>query len=159
MEPKDKVMEVLLKVFIFAIFVALFIKFFPFEKFEGNQNGEVEIAGQKIYVEIARNPKKQDRGLSDKLSMENDHGMLFVFMREESHSFWMKDMLFPLDIIFIDKDYSVIEIIKNAQPCAVGTMCPSILTSNKFKYAIELNAGWASSHNLKVGDKVQMLKI
>lgn len=79
--------------------------------------------------------------------------MLFVFKEEKPRSFWMKNTLIPLDIIFCNKNKEVVSIAKNVQPCETEE-CESIRQTQKAKYVLELNANIADKINLKIGDKL-----
>lgn len=81
-----------------------------------------------------------------------DCGMLFVFDDELQRSFWMKNTLIPLDMIFFNKNKEVVSITKNVQPCDTEE-CQKIRPAEKAKYVLELNANTADQINLKIGDK------
>src|SRR6056297_767591 len=76
----------------------------------------VEIDNKKINVEIADSDKERQKGLMNRTSLCNKCGMLFIFDDERKHSFWMKNTLIPLDIIFINSKLKVVDIF-HAQPC------------------------------------------
>ena len=76
----------------------------------------ISIKGKIIYVDIAKTDLELSRGLSGRLNLASDNGMLFVFAKKDtSPIFWMKNMLFPIDIIWID-DEKVVQIDKNIKP-------------------------------------------
>jgi len=64
---------------------------------------------------------------------------------------WMPDMHFPLDIIWLDDDLSVVYIVEGTVPCAIGKECPSYSSVAKAQYAIEMNAGDAAAYGFRVG--------
>src|SRR3989344_3587537 len=76
----------------------------------------VKIAGEKIHVMLALTPIEQQQGLSGRDGLKDDEGMLFVFANSGEHLFWMKDMKFPIDIIWLNDNREVIYIKKNARP-------------------------------------------
>jgi len=78
--------------------------------------------------------------------------MLFIFEKESLHSFWMKNMRFPLDIIWIDKDKKIVDIYKFALPCK--DICKTITPSLKAKFVLEVNAGFVEKNNLKIGERL-----
>lgn len=82
-------------------------------------------------------------------SLAERHGMLFVFADEQPRSFWMKNMVIPLDMIFIDDDLTVVEVKRDVPPCAEDP-CPSY-KSPPAKYVLEINAGLAREHDIDVG--------
>ena len=82
---------------------------------------------------------------------END-GMLFVFDDESYLAFWMKNTLIPLDIIFIDENYGIVDI-KNAVPCKEDP-CALYKSLKPAKYVLEVNTNFTAKNKIKVGDKV-----
>ena len=79
------------------------------------------------------------KGLMYREKMEADHGMLFIFPTIQKHSFWMKNTLIPLDIIWLDEKKEVVFIAKNAQPCTEE--CSLIIPDKNAKYVLEINTG------------------
>lgn len=115
---------------------------------------QVKLAGITLGVDLATTPEAKTQGLSGRASLEDDKGMLFVFDRPAKYSFWMKDMHFPLDIIWIGEDMHVIYIKKNALP----ELYPETYGPNdNAKYVLEVNSGFSQKNNLKVGDSVEFL--
>lgn len=112
----------------------------------------IQINDQPLSVELADTAVARYKGLSGRASLEPDNGMLFVFPKLESESFVMRDMKFPLDIIFI-ANKQIVEIVANAQP--EGNNPKMIYTSQEpVDYVLELNANYAAKHDFKVGTKV-----
>ncbi|MCX6751552.1 MAG: DUF192 domain-containing protein, partial [Candidatus Nomurabacteria bacterium] len=94
-------------------------------------------------------PEAQEKGLSGRKSLNEDQGMLFVFYKSEIYPFWMKDMNFAIDIIWIDEDFRVVFIKKNASTQSY----PETFTPNQnARYVLEGSAGFSEKNNLKVGD-------
>ena len=106
-------------------------------------------------VEIANTDIRRAQGLMGINSLDENKGMLFVFNKEDNYSFWMKNTLIPLDIIWMDKGGKVIFIKENAQPCT-NDNCPYIISDTKAKYVLEINAGKAGEINLKTGDNLDI---
>ena len=79
-----------------------------------NRNGmsKISIANKDIFVDIADEPNEQIQGLSGRVSMAEDEGMLFIFPNSFVASFWMKEMNFSLDLVWIDADAKIIGIEK-----------------------------------------------
>lgn len=101
-------------------------------------------------VELALSPAEQEKGLMFRTSMPENHGMLFVFGAESQRSFWMKDTLIPLDIIFVEKDGRIQHIHGNARP-----LDRAFITSGMPSLAVlELNGGTAYKHGIKEGDYI-----
>ncbi|OMP30328.1 DUF192 domain-containing protein [Mangrovimonas sp. DI 80] len=108
-----------------------------------------------ISIEIADDDYQTQTGLMYRNSMENNQGMLFIFPREEFHSFYMKNTRIPLDIIFIDKDKTIINIQKNAKPFD-ETSLPSTAPA---QYVLEINGGLSDEWNLSAGDRIDFTRL
>jgi uncharacterized membrane protein (UPF0127 family) len=118
------------------------------------QRGVVQIGGNKIDVEIAKSSAARIAGLSWRKSLDENSGMLFALGTPNYYAFWMKDMLFPIDIIWIADD-QVVDISKNL-PVPQGNNPPSYSPAEPANYVLEVNAGYADRYGIKIGDKVQM---
>ena len=105
-------------------------------------------------VEVARTAEEQSRGLMYREKLGQDKGMLFVFDKEAEYSFWMKNTLISLDIIWINGNKEVVFIGENIQPCQENSLCPSVNPGKGAKYVLELNAGVSKKISLKIGDKL-----
>jgi uncharacterized protein len=115
----------------------------------------VKIAGQTVKVDLATTPKEQEQGLSGRISLADDTGMLFVFPQAGKYFFWMKDMNFPIDIVWLDENLRVIYIQKKALPESY----PKTFGSEKESlYILEVSAGFLEKNNLKEGDKAEFLR-
>lgn len=111
----------------------------------------VVLDGHTFSIELATTGQQRARGLMDRTSMPADHGMLFVFAQQSPQSFWMKDTLIPLDMLYFDKDRKLVSMQLNAPPCK-GMPCPEFPSNVPAKYVLELNAGTAMKIGAKVGD-------
>ena len=106
--------------------------------------------GRRAYfVKAAESAGDQARGLGGEASMPTDRGMLFVYTGDQQRCFWMKDMRFPIDMIWLDHSKAVTHVERNVSPstypnafCYVGA------------YVVELNAGEAARSNLQTGQKI-----
>ncbi len=102
-------------------------------------------------LEIVDTPEKRSLGLGGRKGLDQSRGMLFVFDTPAVQCFWMKDMHFPIDIIWLDTEKRVIEIAKNISPNTFPqTFCPKV----EAKYVVELNAGEASRSGTNVRAKL-----
>ena len=125
-----------------------------FNNFDVKNTKYVKIGGEIIKVELALTSTDQELGLSIKDNLKNDEGMLFIFNNVGIYSFWMKDMSFPIDIIWIGEDFQIVFIKKNA----TEESFPEIFSPNKnSKYVLEVMSGFSEKKNLKEGDKVEFL--
>lgn len=113
----------------------------------------VEIGGKRIAAEIADNPDEWEKGLMFKESLPPDSGMLFVFPDEALRSFWMKNTLIPLDMIFADSNGTIVNITKSAQPCK-AILCESYSSGKPAKYVLEVNGGFSDANMIGIGDRM-----
>lgn len=120
-----------------------------------NPQNSVCINNKCFYVDLAVTFAEQEKGLMYKEKLEENKGMFFIYKKEDIYSFWMKNTLIPLDIIWINKDNKVVYVNKNSQPCR-QVICPSINPNLKAKYVLEINAGLVDKYNIKPGDNVEM---
>jgi uncharacterized protein len=102
-----------------------------------------------ITAEIADTPEKQRTGLMHRQSLDPDKGMLFVFDRAFPLSFWMKNTLIPLDILFFDGDMQLVST-KNMYPCTYDT-CPYTRSDAPAKFALEVVSGFIAEHEIVPG--------
>ncbi len=121
----------------------------------GYQNiKSVRIAGQEIKVDLAVTSIEQTQGLSGRKNLGLNKGMLFVFSNSGKNLFWMKDMNFPIDIIWFTEDMKVDYIKKDADPKLFPETYGPGQGDKDAKYVLEVNAGFSDKNNLKVGDSV-----
>jgi uncharacterized protein len=114
----------------------------------------VKIGGQKIKVELASTSEKQEKGLSGREKIGENEGMLFIFENSGIHLFWMKDMNFPIDIIWLNKEKKIVFLKENVLP----TTFPESFSGEKdSKYVLEVFAGFSKKNNLKLGEVAQFL--
>lgn len=119
---------------------------------------KVTINEKEIKVEIAKTSKERTKGLGERSSLDTDYGMLFVFDSARSPVFWMKDMKFPIDIIWI-KSGKIVKIDKNVPVPKTGvqdTSLPKYSAQESVDYVLEVNAGFSDSNSIKVGDSVSI---
>ena len=120
----------------------------------------VKIAGQNIKVDLALTNGEQELGLSGRKSLNENEGMLFVFNLPGKYPFWMKDMNFPIDIIWLAPPEAgvgsakVVYIKKNALPELYPETYGPGENDENAKYVLEVMAGFSDKNNLKIGDSV-----
>lgn len=117
---------------------------------------DIQIGDVLIKTETVDTPSKRNKGLGGRESLASDFGMLFIFDKTDRHNFWMKGMKIPLDFIWILDD-KVVDITENVppqvdQPDSALTIYSSKTDTNKM---LEVNAGFISANNIKVGDTVK----
>lgn len=116
-----------------------------------NENNKKVCFKENCYsVEIANTQEQREKGLMFREKIEKNQGMLFINESEGIYPVWMKNMNFPLDIVWLDKDMKTVYIYKNAQPCA--NECQNIVPDKMAQYIVEINAGEADKNKVKTGD-------
>ena len=113
----------------------------------------VELRGQTIHVSIANTPQAHEAGLGGRTGLAPDEGMLFIFREEGKHVFWMKDMSFPIDIVWIASDGRVVYLAQNVSP---DTYPMSFVSTAPARYVLELPAGFSSEYAVIIGDIVRL---
>ena len=110
----------------------------------------------KINAEIADDNEERTRGLMFRKILDENSGMLFVFDDEDFQTFWMKNTLIPLDIIFIDNNFRIVDI-KNAAPCEKDP-CSLYQSSMPAKYVLEVNSRFSDKNNIRVQNMITINK-
>lgn len=105
---------------------------------------------RKIDVEIAENDTERAKGLMFRPYLSDSVGMLFVFDQAEPQSFWMKNTMISLDIIYVDSGKKIVSIQKKAKPYSEESL-PSY---GEAQYVVEVNGGYCDKYGIKVGDIV-----
>lgn len=123
-----------------------------------SQDRILQIKQFKITVQLADTPEKRNAGLSGISGITDSEGMLFLFSEPSRPSFWMKDMNFPIDFIWINGD-KIIGITDNAklQPGVADERLAKYSPPVKADKVLEVNAGWAFRHDVNVGDSVSVM--
>jgi len=103
----------------------------------------------RVQVELADTDAKRERGLMFRKELPEGRGMLFLFDEEGEHTFWMKDTLIPLDLIFVDSSGRVTGIIARARPL---TLEPR--SGGPSRMVLEVPGGWAAAHGVRAGDRM-----
>ena len=108
-------------------------------------------------VELAVTPAERNQGLSGHPPLADNEGMLFVFENEAKWVFWMKDMLFPLDMVWIDSRCTVVDVTENVPKPDPGQALedlPRFSPKTLAQYVLEVNAGTAQRTGISIGDQV-----
>lgn len=110
------------------------------------------IGGHRFQLEIADTPTERARGLMERPDLPEDDAMLFVFEGERSRSFWMKNTLILLDILFLDAQEQVVDIqTMHTQIGVPNSELISYTSAQPAQYAVEINAGLAAKLGITVG--------
>lgn len=113
------------------------------------------INNHKFNLKVAKTAKEKEVGLSETKSLSADNGMFFSFDKPDYYSFWMKNMNFPIDIIFI-RDDTIVTIYENAKPPQNSNEnIPIYQPKDLSDGVIEINSGLSSKYGFTKGDKVK----
>ncbi len=121
------------------------------------QKHQIMLGGKTVYVDIADTPDKQAKGLGGTEFLHDDEGMLFVFQNKMVPTFWMKNMLIPIDIVWIT-DGKVVGIEKNVQPepgtkdVGLAKYAPKVPVET----VLELPAGYCDKHSVGEGTEANL---
>ena len=103
-----------------------------------------------IDIEVADDDAEREQGLMYRDTMAENTGMLFLMGTEETQSFWMKNTIISLDIMYADADRRIVSIHKNCKPYSLD----QIVSAKPASYVVEVNAGYTAKHGIKVGDVI-----
>ena len=118
---------------------------------QGEKVATASFGGNLIKVFVADTPESLEKGLSGRNSLSPNEGMLFVFNKPDFYGIWMKDMLFSIDIFWLDQSGRVIFLKENALP---GSF-PEIFTPNSpAQFVLETSAGFAEENGIKIGSSL-----
>ena len=109
--------------------------------------------GKSLQLEIADTEAARGLGLSGRESLPENEAMFFIFDKPDFWGIWMKDMNFPIDILWLDGNYSVTDIVKSAAPDSYPEVFYPKTVS---KYVVEMNAGEADRLGIKIGGNLKL---
>lgn len=114
---------------------------------------EITVGDAQVSVEIASTEIAREQGLSDRTSLPLGQGMLFIFERPDYWGIWMKDMRFPIDILWLGQEGTVVGVEASVTP---DTYPRIFYPTTPALYVVELPAGFAAAHNVSVGSRVAL---
>jgi hypothetical protein len=121
------------------------------------KDGELRFLGAKssnvistIDIEVADDDAEREQGLMYRDAMAENAGMLFMMETEELQTFWMKNTIISLDIVYADAGKRIVSISKNCKPYSLA----QIPSGKPALYVVEVNAGYTTKHGIKVGDLI-----
>jgi uncharacterized protein len=120
----------------------------------GYKKINVTVNGVPLVADLAITGEQRTKGLAVKDSLAENESMLFYFPKANEYAFWMKDMKFPIDIIWLDTDRKVIHIEHSLEPCD-SDACPLYKPEGKTQYVLETVAGFAQKYNVIEGTIVE----
>ena len=112
--------------------------------------------GYAVRAELALTDNQRAKGLMYRQSLSENQAMLFIFSQEDRLGFWMKNMNFPLDIIWLDKQQKIVDIQRNATPCQKD--CLTLLPKEKAIFVLEVVSGFSDKHKLANGASLKSAK-
>ena len=121
---------------------------------EQNQTALVSVGGVNLLASLSTTPDSQSKGLAIKDSLNENEGMLFIFESPQKYSFWMKDMKFPIDIIWINSAGKIVHIEKNLPPCVFLLPCPSYTPNDDSLYVLEVVSNFTNKFDVNIADAV-----
>jgi len=147
------------QLFTFCFLVFIFCLFFINPSFSDEKGTIIFYEGKNkmlcsFKVEFAITEYEQTMGLMFRKFMDKNRGMLFIHKDNDIRHYWMKNTYIPLDMIFIDSNYTVVDIYKDARPLDETTISSKI----KARYVLEINSGEADNCGIKRGTKVRIIK-
>ncbi len=134
-----------------ALFLAVLGGVLVFHK-DTDDFAKGEFGGVPILLEYARTAEEREQGLSGRSEVPDNYGMLFVFETPDTYAFWMKDMLLPIDIFWLDAEKQVVSFKENASPGQYPV--ESYSPSAPALYVLETQAGFASKYGIVKGTKL-----
>lgn len=109
-------------------------------------------------VVVATTTEARRKGLQIVSRLGSDEGMWFVFEAEAERQFWMKDMAFPLDLLFVNSNFEIVSLVEEAPPCREvdpeQSDCPVYSSVEPVQYVLEIPAGSVQAQGIRLGDRV-----
>lgn len=141
------------------IIIIIFLIFWYFKRPSTYETINLRISDRLIRVVLADDFSKRTRGLSGRQQLGEDEGMLFIFPYKDKYSFWMKDMNFPIDIIWISDD-KIVGVEESVDPQIDASVINLKMyhPSEPINYVLELSAGSFQKRNFKIGDLIKFDK-
>jgi uncharacterized membrane protein (UPF0127 family) len=112
--------------------------------------------GFGLTAELAVSDQERARGLMFRERLQEDQGMLFLFAEEDIHSFWMKNMRFPIDILWLNRDKRIVHLESRVPPCP-GEPCPTYVPAEAAAFVLEIQSGCAEKHGLRIYDRLDFI--
>lgn len=108
-----------------------------------------------LSVEIAQTSKEKTTGLMNHTKLQQDRAMLFVYDKPRQIGIWMKNMDFPIDILWLDENLDIVHFVKNAPPCQPDQQCQSYVNQIPAQYVLELSPGLIEQFSLELGQTAE----
>ena len=134
-----------------VVVVGLWLRFMPDK--QGASVKQMQVGGQSLAVEVADTDFLKQQGLSNRASLAPDSGMLFIYPDQAIRYFWMKDMKFPLDVLWLAGN-RVVGLQENIPIKTNNGQVVRFQSNAPSDMVLEVNAGWIRSQGVKTGDMV-----
>ncbi|MCL5970248.1 MAG: DUF192 domain-containing protein [Patescibacteria group bacterium] len=141
----------------FIILTGIFILIILILNFSlSKKTPSVTINGKTFYVDVAKSDSEHEKGLSVYNKIPEDKGMIFIFKKPGYYAFWMKDMKFAIDIIYI-RNNKIVDIFQNVSPPKSSYDNLKIIKpKEKSDTVLEINANLSNKYNFKKGNLVKI---
>lgn len=133
---------------LFAVAVVATLFFYRTSSSEIQDSTTAKFGGVSLRIEYATTAATRERGLGGRESVPNDYGMLFIFAKDDYYGFWMKDMLVPIDIFWLDDKGQVVGIEERV---ATSTYPHVFYPDTPARYVLETAASFAAAHDIVIG--------
>lgn len=145
-----------IKIFVLLILTLPLVIFWRPAAQPTSTGASLTIGGAEISIEIAETPAELTKGLSGRPALAEDSGLFFIFPDTNTHGIWMKEMNFPIDIIWLDENFQIIAIKENARPDSY----PEVFTpARPALYVLEIPAGFVQKNKISVGNAAKFIEI
>lgn len=118
---------------------------------EVQQSSAGSVGDTSLILEYAQTERQKRQGLSGRPGLSQGHGMLFVYREPGDYGIWMKDMRFPLDILWFDANKRLVDLHERATPDSYPQVFHSAIPA---QYILEVPAGFVHAHDLALGDVI-----
>lgn len=137
------------------LLVFTFLRFLTLPKeLDWSSRVRLKIGQAEVLADVARTAKEREAGLSGRSGLGDDEGMLFVFDQPGYYPFWMKEMKFPIDIIWISEDLEIVDISSNLSP---DSFPQTFRSQRPVLYVLEVERGFVSQNQVGLGRSVFFL--
>lgn len=147
---RRKIIATSLIIILAAIAIAIAVILLTMKPVEDSHDSLLPRSAE-LNLEYVMTADKQARGLSGRDGLAENSGMLFVYQNDARPGFWMKEMLFPLDIVWLDAEMRIVGIERDISP---DTYPQIFMPPQPIRYVLEINAGKSAKLGWEIGDKV-----
>ena len=144
------------KTYIVGLLIIGFLAFLGWQVYQYTQylqyqRAPLTIAGSSFDMRVVSSNPQREKGLSGTPKLDKTDGMLFVFENDDTWGIWMKDMLIPIDIVWLNSEKKVVYMVKDADPSSYPHT--TYRPARKARYVAEFQAGTIERRNIQIGDQ------